>query len=237
MKELVGILLVAGSALAAGPHLLLGLIKRAAPEALFAVKTTKPVIALSIDDGPSEATGEILEVLRQNDARATFFVIGEHVRVWPEQIDSLRAAGELAHHMMKDEASLSLSEQEFRARFVEMDSLLQTIGGTRLFRPGSGLYNAGIAHLADRFGYRIVLGSVYPFDAQLPSTGWAEWYIREHARPGSILILHDGAERGRRTAQVLRRVLPELKRRGFQVVTVSDLLKAGAPETGPAGKR
>jgi peptidoglycan/xylan/chitin deacetylase (PgdA/CDA1 family) len=119
-----------------------------------------------------------------------------------------------------------------------MDSMLQSLGGSKLFRPGSGLYDERIATFVQKHGYRIVLGSVYPFDAQLPSANWAEWYIREHARAGAVLILHDGPERGRRTAEVLRRVLPELKQRGFQVVTVSELLSAGQGDiTTPAGAR
>ena len=67
------------------------------------------------------------------------------------------------------------------------------------------------------------LGSVYPFDAQIPSTWFAERYILANAGPGAIIVLHDGGARGRRTAASLDGILPELAARGLEVTTLSDL--------------
>jgi peptidoglycan/xylan/chitin deacetylase (PgdA/CDA1 family) len=80
-----------------------------------------------------------------------------------------------------------------------------------------------VSDAAER-GYRVVLGSVYPFDAQLAFPGFLAWYVLRNVRPGAILVLHDGAERGGRTAEVLEKVLPVLRERGYRVVTVSELL-------------
>jgi peptidoglycan-N-acetylglucosamine deacetylase len=77
-----------------------------------------------------------------------------------------------------------------------------------------------------RHGYRCVLGSVYPFDATIPSAAWATGYILRNVRPGAIVVLHDGGGRGRRTARVLAEVLPELRRRGYRVVSLSELVAA-----------
>jgi peptidoglycan/xylan/chitin deacetylase (PgdA/CDA1 family) len=74
-----------------------------------------------------------------------------------------------------------------------------------------------------RHGYRCALGSVYPFDAAIPSVGFAARYIIWNAKPGAIIVLHDGEERGTRTARVLSRVLPELQQRGFRIVSLSEL--------------
>ena len=78
---------------------------------------------------------------------------------------------------------------------------------------------------AARLGYRTVLGSVYPFDAQVPFPKVSTWYMRQLVGPGSVMILHDGPERGPRTAEVLRVLLPELRARGVRVVSVSKLLE------------
>jgi peptidoglycan/xylan/chitin deacetylase (PgdA/CDA1 family) len=80
---------------------------------------------------------------------------------------------------------------------------------------------------AAKLGYRTVLGSVYPFDAQVPFPKVSTWYMRQLIGPGSVLVLHDGPERGPRTAEVLRALLPELRARGFRVVTVSTLMELG----------
>jgi peptidoglycan/xylan/chitin deacetylase (PgdA/CDA1 family) len=217
-------LTVLGSAFVAGPALVIEWKRSESPEVLFSVDTSRPVVALTIDDGPSEATPEILEVLARNDARATFFVIGEHVRAHPDLAQRLVDEGhELGHHMMGDEPSIDLPPETFRARFDEMDEILDQLGGSTVFRPGSGWYDDRMVEDAAQRGYRTVLGSVYPFDAQVPFPKLSTWYMRQLVAPGSVLILQDGPERGPRTAEVLRSLLPELRSRGFDVVPVSEL--------------
>jgi hypothetical protein len=77
-------------------------------------------------------------------------------------------------------------------------------------------------------GYRCALGSIYPYDAQISSASLSAGYIMANVRPGSIIILHEGGDRGRRTVEVLRRVLPALKKRGYRVVSLSELNEAAA---------
>jgi peptidoglycan/xylan/chitin deacetylase (PgdA/CDA1 family) len=214
-----------GSAVTALPTLIMEWRRAEDPEVLFYVGTQDPVVALTIDDGPSAATAEILEVLEENGARATFFVIGDHVRQYPDLAHRMVAEGhELGHHMMRDEPSIDLSDDVFRADLEEMDAILDDLGGSSVFRPGSGWYDDRMVAAASRLGYRTVLGSVYPFDAQIPASPVSAWYMRQLVGPGSILVLHDGPERGRRTAQVLRTLLPELRSRGLKVVPVSTLM-------------
>lgn len=238
MNVLFGIvfgLVALGSAITVVPTAVMEWERERTPEVLFYVATGRPVVALTIDDGPSSATRAIRDVLAANDAHATFFVIGEHVRERPDVVRSLLADGhELGHHMMVDEPSIDLPPDLFRARFSQMDSLLDQFGGSTLFRPASGWYDDRMLEEASRLGYRTVLGSVYAFDAQVPVPTLSGWYMRQLVRPGSILILHDGPERGPRTVEVLRTLLPELRARGYEVVTVSDLLGLDPGEGAPS---
>lgn len=73
-------------------------------------------------------------------------------------------------------------------------------------------------------GFRIVLGSVYPHDAQVKWWWVNARHILSMVRPGSIVICHDRREW---TVPMLRVVLPELRRRGYEIVTVSELVRAG----------
>ena len=214
-----------GSALTALPTLVVEWRRSDAPEVLFYVGTDERVVSLTIDDGPSPATPEILDVLAENGAHATFFVIGDRVREHPDLVDRLVAEGhELGHHMMVDEPSIELSPEAFREQLEEMDRILDGYGGSTLFRPASGWTDDRMVEEASRLGYRTVLGSVYPFDAQHSLSGLSTWYIRQLVDPGAILVLHEGAERGPRTAEVLRTLLPELRARGIRVVPVSQLV-------------
>jgi peptidoglycan-N-acetylglucosamine deacetylase len=218
-------LALGGALLTAIPILAVEWARRQSPDVVFYAETSRPVVALTVDDGPSAATAEILDVLDEHGVHATFFVIGSHLDEHPDVLARLIADGhELGHHMMHDERSIDLPPDTFAARFATMDSMLSELGGSHVFRPGSGWYDDRIVATAARHGYRTVLGSVYPFDAQLPLPRLASWYVLRHAAPGAIVVLHDGAERGPRTAEVLRRVLPELHRRGYEVVPVSTML-------------
>ncbi len=227
-----------GSALTTLPTVVVEWARRSSPEVLFHVDTSEPVVALTIDDAPSPATPEILKVLEEEHVHATFFLIGENVERHPELARRLVAEGhELGNHMMQDIPSAGLPPDTFDARFREMDAILDGLGGSHVFRPASGWYDDHMVAEAARLGYTTVLGSVYPFDAQLPFPGLASWYVRQYAAPGAVLILHDGPARGLRTAQALRTILPELKARGYRVVPVSRLLELAPHRSGISAHR
>jgi hypothetical protein len=81
-------------------------------------------------------------------------------------------------------------------------------------------------------GFRCALGSVYPYDPYVPSVRFAVAYILSNVRPGAIIVLHERGGHGRRTVQTLRRVLPALRRGGYQVLSLSELVAfAGGEES------
>lgn len=222
-------LTILSSALIAAPALVVEWVKRSSPEVVFQVPVEDRVVALTIDDGPSESTEEILGVLEEFGAQATFFVIGSQVEAHPDLARKIVDEGhELGHHMMEDTPSRDLAESEFRERFQAMDRILQDYGGSWLFRPASGWYDDDMVSYARNAGYLTVLGSVYPFDAHVPSSGFASWFVRQHTGPGDIVVLHEGMGRGARTAEALRDILPKLVEQGYQVVSVTRLLELAA---------
>jgi peptidoglycan-N-acetylglucosamine deacetylase len=231
---------LAGAAVLVGlaPDWVPDVADRVSPDVVFSVATSERVVALTIDDGPSAATPEILDVLRDCGARATFFMIGENVRERRDIARQIVEDGhEVAHHMLRDEPSIRLSTDAFDAQFEETRQILDEIAGSHLFRPGSGWYDRRMRAEVEARGYRLVLGSIYPFDAQLASAAFSRWFILRNLRPGAIIVLHDGGRRGPRTAAVLRRILPELARRGYTVTTVSSLLRDAGPVFFPSPDR
>lgn len=196
-------------------------------DALYRVPAADSAVALTVDDGPTPGgTREILAVLEENGARATFFLIGSRVSRHPELVEDIVRGGHgIGHHMWRDERSLGLDSAAFERRLVRVGSVLRRYGGTRWLRPGGGLYSARMARTARRHGYRLVLGDVYPFDTTLPWPPLAASMILAWAEPGSIIILHDGEGRAARTAEVLRRILPALERRGLGTVTLEELVE------------
>ena len=209
------------------PHVVISYLSKRYPDVLFSVPTPAKVVALSIDDAPSADTDRILETLRANDAKATFFVIGGNVVKHPAKLERIAAAGhELGNHLYADRTSADLSREEFARELAATDTLIRKYQTPRWFRPGSGWFTDEMLATAKQSGYRCALGSVYPFDPQLP---WA-WYLKRYVlyavRPGAIIVLHDDKGRGARTADVLAEVLPALRAEGYRVVTISDLVAA-----------
>jgi peptidoglycan/xylan/chitin deacetylase (PgdA/CDA1 family) len=225
--SLVGIAalaLVAGYALETRSSALIQLIKGHS-EVLYAVRTDRPLIALTIDDGPDAATTpRILEVLGRWDARATFFLIADRIPGNEGLIRRILADGhEIGNHMTRDEASIDLSAAVFEKELLRAHRVLSEFALPRWFRPGSGWYDESMLATLKKHHYRCALGTIYPLDTVISSTWLAQKIILSMARSGRIIIMHDGGRRGERTTQTLAAVLPKLRQQGYRIVTLSRL--------------
>ncbi|DAA73380.1 TPA_exp: putative Polysaccharide deacetylase (NodB) [Trichophyton benhamiae CBS 112371] len=226
------------------PRFVIRFAQRKWEDVLWNVATSKRIVALTIDDGPSEYTSEILDILRSNDATATFFVIGSHATPDREEIlrNLIRHGNELANHAMRDEPSYLLSETELIDNINCVQKIISDIEATArpgandvgldskmaqsalYFRPGGGFFSTKMREILSKMGYHLTLGDIYPHDPFVPFWKINNWHILSSIHPGGIIICHDGRSW---TPPMLRKLLPELKRRGFQVVTLTALLKEG----------
>lgn len=217
------------------PHALIKYFARRWPDVLWHVPVSpnNKVIALSIDDAPSGYTTQIMDTLADNAVKATFFVIGGQVEGREELLRGVVVRGnELGNHAMHDEPSVSLPADRLTAELEQVETFInQTYSSlsidrppNRLFRPGSGFFNARLRAQVKELGFKLTLGSVYPHDPQIGYAWVNARHILSMVRPGSIIICHD---RRSWTVPMLKKVLPELKRRGYRVVTISELLEEG----------
>ncbi|EOA92159.1 hypothetical protein ACJQWK_03878 [Exserohilum turcicum] len=222
------------------PNLLICYFQRRWPDVLWHVpasalrrngKETEKVVALTIDDAPSTYTTEILKVLGENEAQATFFVIGGQVGGRETILqDTAKAGMELGNHAMHDEPSRSLTPSTLDDEIRQVQGYINRNYDAvdlphppRYFRPGSGFFSTRMRRQITEMGYQMVLGSVYPHDPQIAYPSLNARHVLSMVRPGSIIICHD---RRQWTVPMLRKVLPELKKRGYRVTTVSGLLDA-----------
>lgn len=223
------------------------LVLRPQPGVVYAVSTDASRVALTVDDSPDVVgTPAILDTLARHGARATFFLLGERVAGREGLVRRIVAAGnEIGNHGMREEPAIDLSPEVFERELLEAEQRLAPFGTSCWFRPGSGWYDEAMLEVLARHGYRLALGSSYPLDAHFPLPRLATWWLRLDAEPGEVIVLHDGAERGPRTAAVLEALLPALSRKGLAVVTLSELvatsrdaasrpggIRLGCPEAG-----
>ena len=211
------------------PNLLIHFFQSRWPDVLWRVSTSSKIVALTIDDGPSEYTNEIFQILNSNGATATFFVIGSQVGGHENLLqDLIRDGNELGNHAMHDEPSRSLSDAALRNQIRSVEEMLEKAYAAadagdppKYFRPGSGFFNERMRKVLAKLDYRLVLGNIYPHDPQIHFWRFNASHILSMLRPGGIIICHD---RRSWTAPMLRKVLPEIRRRGYQITTITGLL-------------
>ena len=195
-------------------------------EAICRVETKEPLVALSLDDGPSVVgTDAALSALEAAGVRATFFLIGREVDRHPEQVRRIVAAGhETANHSYSHVRMIfrpsSFYDEEIRRG---REALERTgAGDAGLFRPPFGRKLVGLLLAAERQGRRVVMWDVAEPDTDDPRA-LAQHIVRE-ARPGSIILMHVMSRQNVAAREALPDILAGLKRKGLRVVTVSELL-------------
>ena len=211
------------------PLFLINTLQHRWPQVLFHIPTTRKIVALTIDDAPTQYTSQILDILKANNASATFFTIGGQVPGREAILREIVESGsELGNHAMHDEPSINLASATLRDEINSVDIMISaayaSANQTRTshyFRPGSGIFSARILDIASGAGYRTILGSIFPHDPFVPYWRVNAWHILSGLRPGAVIICHD---RRSWTVPMLRKVVPEIRRRGFEVVSVSELL-------------
>ena len=195
------------------------------PDVLYSIDTKEQVIALTIDDGPDPvSTRLILDTLAENQSSATFFIIASRIQGNESLLEEMVASGhELGNHLTRDEPSIDLEPLVFESELIRSHELLEGYSEIHWFRPGSGRYDDWMLKILEEHGYHCALGSIYPLDAHIPSTWFAKKVIRWRVKPGAIIILHDSGSRGLRTARLLSDILPELRNKGYRIVSLKEL--------------
>lgn len=191
---------------------------------VFRIPTKDKTVFLTIDDAPTEGTPAILEVLKRHEVPATFFIVSGRIGS-PSQIEAILKAGHnIGHHMASTRAGWKLSYEQFVHDFDQCTAVLKPHGEVRFFRPPSGYATRDEVAYARAKGMQTVLGSAYPFDAHVENkeiiVRLASWLSVN----GSIIILHDGKDRGARTAEILDRLIPLLKQRGYRFGDLNEAL-------------
>src|ERR1700688_2110125 len=141
-------------------------LERLTPNFTYRVRTRRPLVALSFDDGPHPIfTPQVLEILQQHNAKATFFLIGERALRHPDVVARIKAAGhEIGNHYFTNGSILRHSDADFLGRLQQTERALGITAAPKLFRPPGGIARPRQLRLARAHGYQCVLGSAYPHD-------------------------------------------------------------------------
>lgn len=196
--------------------------------AFFHGERTDKVLALTFDDGPTEGTLEVRDILKKYGVPATFFVIGNKVSEHSAVIRTMKSQGyEIGNHSYNHFPLAFRSQAVIRKEITSTDRELNNLGiETALFRPPHGSFGLNLLKVARSLDKKVIFWDVDPSDWK-SAPGNVVDYLTTNVRPGSIVDLHDYAEGVGPTPNlpsILDQAIPKLMKKGYKFSTVSQLL-------------
>lgn len=194
---------------------------------IYSVDTKEKKVALSFDAAwGNDDTQKILEILKKHGLHVTFFMTGDWVEKYPEDVKAIQAAGhDLGNHSENHKNMAQLSVEEQKTEIMTVHEKVKQLTGVdmQLFRPPYGEYNDNLILTAKDCGYFSVEWSVDSLD-------WKDYGVNsildmvlknKELRNGAIILCHNGAKY---TPDALEQLIIGLEDKGYQIVPVSELI-------------
>jgi len=189
------------------------------------VETETKVVALTFDDGPfRETTGNLLKTLDQLDVKATFFVVGQQIeKNFFLTTKIVKAGHQIGNHSYSHHRMMCKMPSVFRTEIEKTDALIRAAGyhGEITFRAPYGRKFLILPYVLNECGKINVLWDINSEDYKMQVAGDFVSRVLENIKPGSIVLLHDRPK----TVESLSGLVKELRNRGFEFVTVDELIR------------
>jgi len=203
--------------------------QRRHPEVLYRGDPSIRQIALTFDDGPHpQDTVRLLAVLERHQVKATFHLVGKSVERHPELVRQIHRSGhQLALHCYRHmpfplEKAMALHAGLVRAQDAIARAANVPHTSIRDLRPPYGLFTDRNLSQLTEWGFRLVMWSCIPPHWMQP-VSWSIRQVLQAAVPGAVIVLHDGHGHGRRVAEIVEAVVPQIRSLGLEFVTVEEL--------------
>ncbi|BAT51949.1 Polysaccharide deacetylase [Nostoc sp. NIES-3756] len=192
------------------------------------VNPSQKVIALTFDDGPwPETTAQVLDILKQNNIKATFFVVGQNVKNYPDLLKRVVAEGHAIGNHTWHHWYHFMNPQVAAYEVANTTKLIYQITGvkTDLFRPPGGMMHNGLVSYAKNNKYAVIMWSSDSADYSRPTVPKLINNVFRLAKPGGIVLMHDGGGNRSQTVQALPEIITRFRKQGYSFVTVPELLE------------
>ncbi|MFF4354475.1 polysaccharide deacetylase family protein [Streptomyces sp. NPDC001530] len=190
-------------------------------------------VALTFDGGPSKPTPKLLDLLKKDKVKATFFLQGKgHSDTYPATITRMAKEGhEIGNHTWSHKNLTELTPKEISAEIepVQKDIKKATGKAPTLMRPPQGRTDDDVSKVMKKLGLAQILWSVTAKDYQTTDTELIRKRVLDQTERDGIILLH---ERYAGTIPAVAEVIPALRKRGYTLVTVSELLSPATPWPG-----
>ncbi len=186
-------------------------------------------IALTFDDGPHpKYTEKILKILDKYNVKATFFVIGVNAENYPEELKRIFLSGhEIGNHSYSHSSKI-YQGNNLENEMIKCEKTIENIIGLKptLFRPPRGEFSTAIKEITLKNNYPVIMWSIDTRDWAHTSPESILNNIRKNIKGGDIILMHDYISGKNTTCDALNLIIPFLLEKGYEFVTVSELIKA-----------
>ncbi|MDD2401785.1 MAG: polysaccharide deacetylase family protein, partial [Clostridia bacterium] len=188
-------------------------------------------VALTFDDGPDSVyTPEILDILKKNKVKATFFLIGNRAELFPDVVKRMVKEGHIiGNHSMNHANIVKLSKSETSKEIKDAEDVLVTLTGYKpaLFRSPYGSLNPEKVKEIEKLEVKIIAWNVDSLDWKSLTAEQVKTNILENVKEGSIILQHSSGSREEDltgSVAALKDVIKVLKKDGYKFVTIPELL-------------
>ncbi|WP_163539087.1 polysaccharide deacetylase family sporulation protein PdaB [Gracilibacillus sp. YIM 98692] len=198
-----------------------------APKALSAGDSEHSSISLTFNiHYGNEKLDPILEELRQNDVRATFFLSGEWAERHPDLLEKIAEdKHEIGMLGYQYKSYVEQDTEAIRRDMLKAKDTFRKLGfeDVYLLRPPNGHINKDVLSIAENQGFKVIHWSINPNDWENPGTDVIKEHVLSNASNGDIVLLH-ASDAVKQTDKALSTIIPEIKQRGMELTTISEMI-------------
>lgn len=192
---------------------------------IYYVEMNEKKVAFSFDASwGAERTEKIIEILKENDIKTTFFLTGFWVEAYPEYVKLIAQEGhEIGNHTLTHPHLNSLTGDEVRAELKRVEQMIERVSGqiTSLFRPPFGEYSNQVIEVATELGYKTIQWSIDSLDWQNLTREEIVERVTSRSHKGAIVLFHNN---GLYTADALPEIIAHFRKQGYEIVPISELI-------------
>ncbi|MCM3365011.1 MULTISPECIES: polysaccharide deacetylase family protein [Bacillaceae] len=189
------------------------------------VETKEKVVALTFDDGPTKNVDDILALLDEYDAKATFFLIGNEIEKSPQMAAEIAKKGhQLGNHTYSHNRMIFKSQSFIKTEIEDTNKLIKKAGytGEIDFRPPNGKKLIGLPYYLKKANMDTILWNIEP-DTYYQSVEDKVNYVKESVNPGSIILMHPMYDETGEEIRAIEGILKTLTEEGYTFITVNEL--------------
>lgn len=197
------------------------------PIAISSTRTEQKVVALTFDHSwGNKFTPSILDTLKKNEIKSTFFIMGPWAKKFPEVAQRMVADGhEIASHGFRHENYGDMTVEWVKEDIQKAHTQIKEVTGVEpnLLRPPNGHYSQKSLQATHELGYKTIIWNVDSLDWKNPGRDVIVDRIMKRLKPGAVILMH-ASDTPVQTAEALPILLDKIKAEGYKLVTVGELL-------------